>query len=314
MTERPTHVYAAIAGNLVIACAKLIAAGVTGSAAMFTEGIHSVTDTGNQCLMLAGLRASRKKADETHPFGYGQEVYFWGFVVAMLVFSLGGGVSIYEGIRKLGSVESLSSSMWNYIVLAIAAVSEGASLSFAVSKFRKTIRPGEHWWVALRTSKDPTVFIVLAEDTAALVGIAVAAVGIALTQLYKSVVADAVAAILIGGILCTVAALLAIETKALLLGESADPEIVAEITRIVGDHPLVYEGHRPLTMHFGPDEILVNMVVEFRPGTPGQAILDSMADLEARIHRRFPRIRRIFIAAEALHRAADLQHRSMDVG
>jgi cation diffusion facilitator family transporter len=297
--ESPTQIYAAVAANLVIAVCKLIAAAVTGSSAMLSEGVHSAADTGNQLLMLLGLKRSRRPADSVHPFGNGQEVYFWSFVVAMILFSGGGILSVYEGIRRLKYGEGLSDPFWNYIVLAIAAASEGISMYFALSKFRQSIRPGEHWWDSLRTSKDPSVFTVLAEDAAALIGIVVAFLGILLEQMTGSVVPDAVAAMMIGGILCVVAVLLAIETHALLLGESADPEIVSGIHKIIEADRNVANAHHPLTMHFGPNEVLVNIAVEFRSGTSSDVILNSIKNFEATILAKFPTVRRIFIEIES---------------
>lgn len=267
---------------------------------MLSEGVHSTADTGNQLLMLLGLKRGQKPPDAIHPFGHGQEVYFWGFVVAMMLFSLGGGVSIYEGIHRLQHGEPASNPLWNYVVLAIAAAAESVSLHFALEKFRARLLPGEDWWSAFRTSKDPSVFIVVAEDLAALAGIAVAAIGIFVEQMTGSTIPDAVAAIIIGFILAAVAVLMAVETHALLLGESADPEIVSGILKIVQKDPIVVNAHRPLTMHFGPNEIVVNMTVEFRSGASGEAILSAIENFESAIRRNFPRIRRIFIESESL--------------
>src|SRR5262245_26085038 len=144
--EKPTQVYAAAAANVVIAVSKLVAAAITGSSAMLSEGIHSIADTGNQLLMLLGLKRSRRPAGPMPPFGHGQEVYFWGFVVAIILFSVGGGMSFYEGIRRFKHGEALSHPFWNYIVLAVAAGAEGVSMHFALRKFRETLRPHEHWW------------------------------------------------------------------------------------------------------------------------------------------------------------------------
>ena len=265
----------------------MIAAAITGSSAMLSEGVHSIADTGNQLLMLLGLKRSRRPADSIHPFGNGQEVYFWSFVVAMVLFSGGGVLSIYAGIRRLKYEEVSSSPFWNYIVLAIAAASEGTSMYFALRKFRQSMRLGEHWWDSLRTSKDPTVFIVLAEDAAALTGIVVAFLGVSLEQMTGSVVPDAVAAMIIGGILCVVSVLLVIETRALLLGESADPEIVSEIHKIIEADRNVGNVHHPLTMHFGPDEVPLNIAVEFRSGTSSDVILDSIRKFESTIRAKF---------------------------
>jgi len=302
--ERPIQVYAAAVANLVIAASKLIAAAATGSSAMLSEGIHSIADTGNQLLLLLGLKRSRRPADEQHPFGYGQEIYFWGFVVSITLLSIGGGISIYEGIHRLRHSESVSNPFWNYVVLAIAGLAESFSMYFALKKFQEARRKDENWWNELRNSKDPSVFVVVAEDAAALAGIAVAAAGIVLGQIFQSTTPDAIAAIAIGGILCCVAMALAIETKALLVGESADPEIVSGIMKIVTSDPIVVRAQPPLTMHLGPSDILVNMAVEFRGDATGSAILSSIAKFESAIQTQFPRVRRIFIEAESLRPAA----------
>src|SRR5262245_5599974 len=196
--ESPTQVYAAAIANLVIAASKFVAAAITGSSAMLSEGIHSVADTANQILLLFGIKRSRKPADEAHPFGYGREIYFWGFIVAIVLFGLGGGISIYEGIIRLQEHGEVSSPFWAYGVLAIAIAAESTSFWYAFKAFRKSVRPGENWWRAFRTSKDPAVFIVIAEDAAALAGLAVAAAGVTLEHLTQSVVPDAIASIIIG--------------------------------------------------------------------------------------------------------------------
>jgi cation diffusion facilitator family transporter len=299
-TETPRQVYVAASANLVIAVSKFVVALFTGSSAMLSEGVHSLADTGNQLLLLFGIKRSRKSPDETHPFGYGQEIYFWGFMVAIVLFSIGGGVSIYEGIRKLGQHAEMGSPTWNYLVLAIAAIAESLSFRSAFKVFRKSLRPQEHWWDAFRTSKDPSVFIVLAEDVAGLLGIVVAAIGIWLAGMFRSPIPDATAAIVIGVILAAVAVLMGFETKALLLGESADPEIVEEIRRIASQDPLIAKAQSPLTMHFAPNQILVNMVVEFKNGASGDAILASIDRFEKAIRQRFPAVRQIFVEAESL--------------
>jgi cation diffusion facilitator family transporter len=298
--NRPIQVYAAVAGNLIIAASKLIAAAATGSSAMLSEGIHSLADTGNELLLLVGIRKSEKRPDRKHAFGYGQEIYFWAFVVAMILFSFGGGMSIYEGVRRLHHGEQLSSPKWNYIVLVIAVIAESISFRVAFKKFRASMRPGEHWWRALRRSKDPTVFIVLAEDAAALAGLAVAAVGVFLEQLLQSVVPDAISAMVIGGILGFVAILLARETKALLLGESADPSVLLHIWQIAKNDPDVAAAEPPLTMHLGPSEILVNMVIQFRQGLSGDQIIGAIDRIESLVRQQHPAVRRIFIEAGSL--------------
>jgi len=298
--ERPIQVYVAALANLAIAISKFVVAAITGSSAILSEGVHALADTGNQLLLLLGIKRSRKPPDKRHPFGYGQEIYFWGFMVAIILFSIGGGVSIYEGVTRLHHGREISNRFWSYLVLAIAAVAETISFRSALVVFRKSLRPGDHWWHAFRTSKDPGVFLVLAEDSAALVGLGVAAAGIWLEQHLHSPVPDAIAAMLIGIILCGVAVMMGFETKALLLGESADTQTVDEIRRIVNRDPLVAHAHSPLTMHFAPNEILLNMVVDFNDGASGDAIVASIDRFETEIRQRFPNVRQIFIEAESL--------------
>jgi cation diffusion facilitator family transporter len=300
--ETPRQVYVAAIANIVVASSKFTVGAITGSSAMIAEGIHSVADTGNQLLIVLGIKRSRKPPDEKHPFGYGLEIYFWGFMVAVLLFSIGGVLSIFEGVSKLRGSSEMGKALWNYVVLAVAAVAETVSLRAAFKPFRKSFRGDEHWWHAFRTSKDPTVFIVLAEDSAGLLGIAVAAAGIGLEQLTQSPVPDAIAAIVIGIILCAVAILMAYETKALLLGESADREVVEEIRRIVSTDPIVVVAGWPLTMHFAPNEILVNMEVEFDPKASANEIVQSIDRFETQIRQRHPKVKHIFIEAEAFRK------------
>jgi divalent metal cation (Fe/Co/Zn/Cd) transporter len=203
---------------------------------------------------------------------------------------------------KLRSSHEISNVSWNYIVLGVAAVAETVSLRSALKVFRKSMRQGEHWWHAFRTSKDPAIFIVLAEDSAGLLGIAVAAIGITLESIFRSPIPDAIAAILIGIILAGVAILMGFETKALLLGESADREVIDEICNIVSDDPIVVTARRPMTMHFAPDQILVNMEVKFDPKASSDKIIESIDTLETRIRERLPNVRHIFIEAESWKR------------
>jgi cation diffusion facilitator family transporter len=300
--ETPRQIYVAAIANIVVASSKFIVAAITGSSAMFAEGIHSVADTGNQLLLVLGIKRSRKPPDEKHPFGYGLEIYFWGFMVAIVLFSIGGVISVFEGVSKLRGGSELGKAFWNYVVLAVAAVAETVSLRAALKPFQKSFRRDEHWWQAFRTSKDPTVFVVLAEDAAGLLGIVVAAVGIGLEQLMHSPVPDAIAAIVIGIILCIVAILMGYETKALLLGESADREVIEEIRRIVSTDAIVVAARPPLTMHFAPNEILVNMEVEFDPKASADAIMQSIDRFETQIRQRHPQVKHIFIEAEAFRK------------
>src|ERR1051325_6224298 len=226
--ESTKVIYAAIAANLAIAATKFTAAAVTGSSAMISEGIHSLVDTGNGGLMLLGVRRSRKPADVEHPFGYGQELYFWTLIVAIVIFAVGGGVSAYEGILHILHPKPFENPLWNYVVLAIAACFEGYSFSVAYREFQKD-RGELSMWQSISSSKDPTTYTVLFEDTAALTGLLMAFIGIFLADVLGNPYFDGAASICIGLILAAVAVVLAYETKSLLVGEAVDPETLKEI-------------------------------------------------------------------------------------
>jgi cation diffusion facilitator family transporter len=297
--ERSFTILGALAANLVIAAAKFAAAAVTGSSAMISVGIHSLVDTGNQLLLLLGIRRSRRPADASHPFGHGKELYFWSLIVAMLLFGVGGGMSIYEGISHLLRPRPLDSPFWSYSSLAVAFVFEGISWLLAMRQLRPQFR-ARGVWTTLHTSKDPSILILFFEDSAALVGLAVAFLGIFLGHRWQTPVPDAIASIAIGLLLSGVASLLVSESKGLLLGESASPETLASLREIVCADPAVAKAGDPLTMHLSPEEVLLNLQLDFRPGlAPGQ-ITESVHRLEAEIRRRHPEIQRIFIEAHAL--------------
>ncbi|HET8677385.1 MAG TPA: cation diffusion facilitator family transporter [Blastocatellia bacterium] len=292
-------VYAAIAGNLAIAITKFVAAFITGSSAMLSEGIHSVVDTGNGALLLFGIRMSRKPADPSHPFGYGKELYFWTLIVAILIFAVGGGMSLYEGISHLKHPTELRDPLWNYLVLGFALVFEGFAWGIAFKEFRKT-QGNMSLLKAVRASKDPTTFTVLFEDSAAMLGLLVAFLGIFLGHRLNNPYLDGVAAIIIGLILAVVAVLLAYESKGLLVGEGASRETIENICALAQKDPAVERVMPPLTMHFGPQEVLLNLDIKFRPGLSAEEIEAAVDRMEAAIRKRHPEIKRIFIEAESI--------------
>lgn len=292
-------IIAAILGNLAIAVTKFIAAAMTGSSAMLAEGIHSVVDTGNGGLLLLGVRRSRRKADASHPFGYGSELYFWTLIVAVLVFALGGGVSILEGIEHLKHPEPPENPAVNYVVLLFAFLFEGASWLVAYREFGKA-RGDRGLWEAIRGSKDPATFAVLLEDTAAVLGLVIAFTGLFLVERLGNPAFDGIASIAIGGVLCVTALVLLRETKGLLMGESADPEVVAGIRALAAAHPAVVQAEAPLTMHVGAHDILVNLNVQFRPELGAADVEQAVDTLEASIRERYPAVTRIFVEAESL--------------
>ncbi len=297
--EKPVAIYGALAANLAIAATKFVAAGFTGSSAMISEGIHSVVDTGNQVLLLFGIQRSQRPPDADHPFGHGMEQYFWSLIVAMLLFGVGGGLSVYEGITHLLHPHPLESPVWSYASLGIAFLFEGFSWILAMRQLRPKIRE-KGIWKALRTSKDPSIVILFFEDSAALIGLVVAFLGIFLGQLWKTPVTDGVASIVIGLLLATVATFLVQQSRRLLLGESVSPEILDSIREIVRSDHAVASAKDPLTMHLGPEEVLLNLEIDFRAGLhPGQ-ITESIQRLEEEIRRQHPEIQRIFIEARSL--------------
>ncbi|WP_445618990.1 cation diffusion facilitator family transporter [Kushneria sp. Sum13] len=297
-SESKAVIYAAMAGNLAVAITKFVAAAMTGSSAMLSEGIHSVVDTGNQVLLLFGMHRARRPPDRDFPFGYGKEVYFWSFVVAILIFAIGAGVSFYEGVVHVMSPEPMSSPLINYIVLGLAILFEGASWLFALHGFRKS--KGKWGYVeAVQRGKDPSLFMVLFEDSAAMLGLVVALGGVWLSQVTGNPVFDGVASIVIGLILAGTAVWLAIETKGLLIGESANRRVVDDIRDIVGRHPQVEVVNEVLTMHMGPDFILVNLSVRFNRSMPAERLERVIAELDKNLKQQHDEIKRIFIEAES---------------
>lgn len=290
-------IYAALIGNGLIAISKFVGAVITGSSAMMSEGIHSVVDTGNQLLLLLGLRRAKKPADAQFPFGHGKEIYFWSFVVAIMIFAVGSGISIYEGIHGLMDPHPVSSPMINYIILSLAMLFEGGAWYFAYKEFRK-LQGDQGFFKAVRGSKDPTTFVVLFEDTAALLGLVVAMVGIWLGQVTGILIFDGIASILIGIILGLTAAWLAYETKGLLIGESTEPHIVQGITNMAKSYDEILMVNETLTMHMGPEYILVNLSVNFDDSMDADRIEEATAKLSKEIRDTFPRVKRIFVEAE----------------
>lgn len=296
-------IYAALTGNMLIAISKFIAAIFTGSSAMLSEGIHSTVDTGNQILLLYGLKRANRPANELHPFGHGKEVYFWSFVVAILIFAVGSGVSLYEGIRHLQHPKHIESFTPSYIVLGLAFVFEAAAWLFALREFSK-VKGRRSYLEAVRHGKDPSLFVVLFEDAAAMTGIVAAFLGVILTQLTGNPLYDAIASLVIGLILGGTAIWLAYETKGLLIGERANIEVVQGIREIVNNQERIVKANEILTMHMGPQFILVNLSIEFADDISVVELEQIIAELDARIKQSFPRVKKVFIEAESIQAAA----------
>ena len=307
-------IYAALVGNSLIAVTKFGASAYTGSSAMLSEAVHSLVDTGNQWLLLYGLKRSKRPADRHHPFGYGMEEYFWAFIVAILIFGLGAGISFYEGLKRVMEPHEVASPYVNYIVLSLAILFEGASWFVALQEFRKG--KGKRGWMAeIRHSKDPTKFTVLFEDSAAMLGLVVAMIGIALAQYLHMPVLDGAASIVIGVILATTAALLAYECKWLLIGEAASPAVIVSIRKTATALEGVDAVNEVLTMHLGPEDILANLSLDFADGLSSEQVEATITGLEQAIKAEHPQVKRIFIeaqSAEAHHRAARNQQAADD--
>ncbi|MCZ2495309.1 cation diffusion facilitator family transporter [Xylophilus sp. Kf1] len=294
--EKPITIYAAIAANVAIAVTKFIVAGVTGSSAMLSEGIHSAVDTFNGVLLLVGLRLSKRPASQEHPFGHGKELYFWSLIVAVLIFGLGGGVSFYEGVQHVRDPVPLTDPFWNYLVLGAAGVFEGVSFAIALREFIRHKR-GQPFWRAIRNSKDPASYTVLAEDAAALAGLALAGAGVYFSHTLNMPVLDGVASILIGLLLAGVAVLLVRESRGLLIGEGLRPETADRIRTLALAHPRVAGAGQVLSMYLGPDEVLVTVDLSFDEGTLARDAARTVTALEAEVRVQFPMIRRLFLAA-----------------
>jgi cation diffusion facilitator family transporter len=295
-------IYAALAGNTAIAVTKFAAAAVTGSSAMLSEGIHSLVDTGNQGLLLYGMRRAKRPPSEAFPFGHGKEIYFWSFVVAILIFAVGAGISIYEGIHHILHPRPMSNPLIAYIVLGLSVVFEGGAWFFALREFGKT--KGNLGYVeAVNRGKDPSMFVVLFEDSAALLGLLVALIGITLAHLTGLAWFDGLASIVIGLILGVTAIWLAAETKSLLIGEAASGHVIRGIRSLLREEESIERVNEVLSMHMGPEYVLVTISADFHDDIRAAKLEQTIARIERAIRQRYPEVKRIFIEAEAAPRA-----------
>lgn len=300
-----TAVYASLAANLAIAVTKFIAAYFTGSSAMVSEGIHSIVDSGNAILILLGIKWSQKPADEEHPFGYGKELYFWTLIVAILIFAIGGGMSIYEGMIHLQHPSASTDPTVNYIVLVIAAIFEGAAWFLAYRKINMG-RGKKSLWQTVKDSKDPATFAVLFEDTAAILGLIIAFIGVFLSHTFDEPRFDGAASVLIGVVLAVVSVMLAYESKGLLVGEGADPRLVKKIHALVNEDKEVKDCAKPLTMHLGPEEVFLALDVKFSPTLTVAELSKAIVRLETTIRNAHPQVKRIFVEAKSAFNPDDV--------
>ena len=292
-------IFAALAGNTAIAVTKFAAALFTGSAAMMSEAIHSSVDTGNQVLLLIGLKRAARPASETHPFGHGLQLYFYTFVVAVLIFGLGAVISILHGIERIRAPEPIDNPWVNYVVLGLAVLFEGGSWWVALKAFNQE-RAGRPLLRSVQDSKDPTIFTVLFEDTAALTGLVIALIGVVASQALDLPMIDGVASVAIGVVLAITAGFLAFESQSLLTGEAADPATREGIAALAVEEPGVVGLNDLRTMHFGPNEILVALSLDFRDDLTAAEVENTVARLEHRIRAAFPQAGRIYVEAQSL--------------
>lgn len=297
--ESNIAIVGAFTANLLIAIIKFIAAAITGSSAMLSEGIHSLVDTGNTGLLLFGDYRSKKKPTPSHPFGYGRELYFWSLVVAISLFAIGGGMSIYEGILHIQNPETMEDPFWNYIVIAVAFVLSAGSLYVAVKKFLED-NPDKSFWRAIKESKDPGTFSILFEDTADILGLVIAFLGVYLGHTLNNPYIDGAASIVIGLILSGLSLMLAYETKSLLIGESADEALINEIVLLVKENPAVVNVKSPLTLHFGPKDILLALDIQFNEKFLMNEVANHIDDIERDVRSKFPEIKRIYIEIKSI--------------
>ena len=293
-TSSRTAVIAALIGNLLIAVTKAIAAVVSGSSAMLSEAVHSFVDSGNEVLLLYGQHRASKPPDRLHPLGYGREIYFWSFVVALLVFALGAGVSIYEGIKHIQQPETMANPLVNYAVYAASAVFEGVSWWFGWSAFQR-VRGDKALFAAVHASKDPPSFMVLFEDSAALVGLVIASIATALSIQFDAPWMDGAGSIGIGTVLAIVAVLLARESKDLLIGERARPELSEAIRNAAEREPGVIGVEGILTSQLGPDQVIANVGLEFDDELRTPDIERVIGHLESELRKEHPQLFRVFV-------------------
>ncbi|MEO6902394.1 MAG: cation diffusion facilitator family transporter [Bacteroidia bacterium] len=300
MSTSKISLYGALCANAAIAIIKFAAAVFSGSSAMLSEGIHSAVDTSNELLLLLGVRRSKKPADKNHPFGYGHELYFWSLIVAILFFCLGGGISIYEGINHIQNPQLIKNPFWNYIVLASAFLFDAISLSISLYNFLKPPQPKINFWKKLHLSKDPGFFVIIFEDMADLIGVSLAFTGIVLSVYFQNPVYDGIASILIGTVLATVAIILIIESRSLIIGESAKESVIKEIYLIVNSDADVIGLNPPLTMHLSPHDILLALEVRFTNDLKTANLEKAISRLKQNIKNKLPEIKHIYITVSSL--------------
>ncbi|PAW93045.1 cation transporter [Mucilaginibacter sp. MD40] len=294
MAKNRTSIYSALIANLLIALTKFTAGGFTNSSSMISEGIHSLVDTVDQVLLLYGLKRSKKAPDVTHPFGYGKELYFWSFIVSILIFGLGGGISIYQGIQHIIRPEPVKDPLWNYIVLGLSLIFEGSSLLIATKEFNR-VRNGLSWWKAIVKSKDPSSFLVLFEDGAAVLGLLIVFVFMLIGHNFNLPYMDGVASVLVGLLLVLVSAILARESRSLLMGEGIAPETQQKIRAIAEKDPAVIKVVNVLSTYQSPEDVTLMLIIDFDPDIDTEDITAAIERIREAIKTTFPLIKLVFV-------------------
>ena len=294
MPASKVPIYSALVANVAIAVTKFVAASVTGSSAMISEGIHSLVDSLNEVLLLLGIQRSQKPADLKRPFGYGKELYFWAFIVSILIFGVGGGVSFYEGVTHLQHPEIIKDPFWNYIVLGIAFLLDGYSLITALTEFNRQ-RGEQPFWKAVKRSKDPSTFVVLFEDAADVLGLIVAFLGVYLGHELQNPYFDGAASIVIGLILTAISVVLARESRSLLMGESADSVLVTQMVAVVESDAAVVKVLQSPSMYLAPEEVMMMLVIDFKNDLTTPQIYEAINRVRTTVQAQFPLVKRIFI-------------------
>ncbi|KIO77745.1 cation transporter [Pedobacter lusitanus] len=297
MANQKASIYSALAANLLIAITKFIAGAFSNSASMISEGIHSLVDTVNQLLLLFGLKRSKKPADALRPFGYGKELYFYSFIVSILIFGLGGGISIYQGIIHIANPEPLGNPTWNYVVLSLCVVFEGTSLIIAAKAFNK-VRGQETWWNAIVKSKDPSSFLVLFEDGAAVLGLFIVMICLVLGHGLNIPELDGIASLLVGLLLVGVSLILARESRSLLLGEGISPASREKLVAITEQVPGVVKVLTVVSTYQSPEEVLLMLIVTFKDDLDTHQINEAIDHIQAEIRKEFKLIRFIIVQPE----------------
>ncbi|MBL4678644.1 MAG: cation transporter [Mucilaginibacter sp.] len=294
MAKNRKSIYSALIANLLIAVTKFIAGGFTRSSSMISEGIHSMVDTIDQVLLLYGLKRSKKAPDATHPFGYGKELYFWSFIVSILIFGLGGGISIYQGIHHIIEPEPVENPIWNYIVLGLSLIFEGASFIIAAKEFNK-VRNGLSWWDAIIKSKDPSSFLVLFEDGAAVLGLLIVFILMLIGQSLNLPYLDGVASVLVGLLLVFTSAILARESRSLLMGEGIASETQKKICNLAELDEAVIRVVNVLSTYQAPDDVILMLIIDFEPDIDTEDITASIERIRREIKEAYPLIKLVFI-------------------